>query len=453
MGRGRAVLRRAALLFGAALFPVESSQAQTIEVEARDLAAPLIRLKGFPPNSEVEVSFTRTAPDGKPPAFRSKAVYRVSSGGNVDLSTPPTRGDWTLALREAPFWTMREDPSAPIPDAGKVLVEARTGAISRKAEFRLTETPDVVVEPVAQFPGALLARPRSTDAAALPLIVILGGSGGDARDARRIAPLFAAQGFAALGLPYISPPTDKGQAIPGLPSVFSRVPVERLEQVYRWASADSRVDATRIGLWGFSKGAEFAIIAAANYPWLDAVAAIAPSDVVWEGFSYTATAGTGTSSFTLNGRPLPFVPYGAAGRGRDVKEVGRRANPARAAQARIPIERFSGSLLVAGGERDDSWDSAGMSQSIAERRAEAGQSTVALVFPDVGHDLRPPSLHPLEPAPGGSAEAVGQAQLKVWEATVAMFKAALIPAAQGKDQPLIARTGSSRNSRPPSSRR
>lgn len=412
---------------GAILLGGGTARGQAIKISApaaNRSGAPEVRLVGFPAASEVEVSFTRTPPDGKPPSFRSKARYRVGSDGSLVLSNAPMAGDWTLPLPEAPFWTMRPDPSAPALDPQVVLIEAKMGSITRKAEFRIPERAGVTIEPVTQFAGAFLARPQGASTA-LPLIVILGGSDGDDRTARHVAPLLAGEGFAALGLPYISPDRGKGQAIAGLPSEFSHIPVDRLEEVHRWASADSRVDPQRIGLWGVSKGGEFAILAAANFQWLDAVAAIVPSDVVWEGFSYATPAGTGTPSFTIRGRPLPFVPYSAPGRGKDVKEAGRRADPARSAAARIPIERFAGSLLVAGGEHDTSWDSAGMSQSIAERRAEAGRSTVSMIFADMGHDLSPTLLEPIQPTPGASAESIGQAKLKIWNATVDLFNAAL----------------------------
>lgn len=281
----------------------------------------------------------------------------------------------------------------------------------------------MTIQPVARFAGAFLATPAHAPQL-LPLIIVLGGSGGDDGTARHVAPLLAAEGFAALGLPYISPDRGDGQSIAGLPSDFSRIPVERLEEVHRWAAGDPRVDGERIGLWSVSKGGEFAMVAAAHFPWLDAVAAIVPSDVVWEGFSYSTPEGTGTPSFTLRGRDLPFVAYSAPGRGRDVKEAGRRADPQQAAAARIPIENFAGVLLVAGGELDRSWDSAGMSQGIAERRAEAGRTTISMIFADAGHDLDPTFLDPID-AGDGSAEAIGRAKLSVWNATVEMFRSAL----------------------------
>lgn len=112
--------------------------------------------------------------------------------------------------------------------------------------------------------------------------------------------------------------------------MFSEIPVNRLKAVRRWAQRDERLDGGRIGLWGNSKGAEFVIIAAANYPWLDAVAAIVPTDVVLEGFGSGKLEKTGPSSFKLNGLPLAFVPSGPSGRGTLTKQIGRWAQPFRA---------------------------------------------------------------------------------------------------------------------------
>jgi dienelactone hydrolase len=385
--------------------------------------APLIRLTGFTPHADVEVSFIRTPPDGVPPSFRATARYRVGSDGTVDLASAPLRGDWKTPFPEAPFWSMQPDARAPVPVKGVVLIQAESNGKHAQAEYRLPESRRTTVEPVKIFPGAFLERPTNASGP-LPLIIVLGGSEGDDLTAREIAPLLASEGYAVLGFPYRSPDRGHGQAIPGLPAVFSEIPVDRLERVREWALEDTRVDPERIGIWGISKGAEFAIIAAANYPWLDAVAAIVPSDVVWEGFGSGAVERTGTSSFSLKGKPIPFVPYGAPGRFRNSKESGRWQHPREAAAARIPIERYEGLLLVAGGEADQSWDSAGMSQAIAERRAEAGRHTVSLIFLDAGHGFTGGLLDPAEPDRGGTVEGNGVARKAVWAATVDLFRTA-----------------------------
>ena len=81
-------------------------------------------------------------------------------------------------------------------------------------------------------------------------------------------------------------------------------------------------------------------------------------------------------------------------------------------------------MLVAGGEQDRAWDSAGMSQAIAERRAEAGRHTVSLIFPDAGHGLTGGLLDPGEPDGGGTVEGIGLARKAVWAATLDLFRTA-----------------------------
>lgn len=406
--------------------PTASGQVIDVVSRAPDpvSGAPMVQLTGFEPHAEVDVSFIRTPPDGIPPSFRATARYRTASDGTIDLTGAPLNGDWKAATPEAPFWSMQPDPKAPVPAVGVVLIQAKSNGKHAQVEYRLPELDRAIVEPVKVFPGAFLARPRNA-AGSLPLIIVLGGSEGDDLTAREIAPLLASAGYAVLGFPYRSPDRGNGQAIPGLPAVFAEIPVDRLERVREWAMGDPRIDSERIGIWGRSKGAEFAIIAAANYRWLDAVAAIVPSDVVWEGFGSGMVERTGTSSFSLKGRPLPFVPYGDPGRLRNAKDSGRWQHPKAAADARIPIERYKGLLLVVGGKEDRTWDSAGMSQAIAERRAKAALHTVSLIFADAGHELGGVGLlDPVESDRGGTVEGIGRARKAVWAATLELFRAA-----------------------------
>ncbi|MEL7232737.1 MAG: hypothetical protein AAGJ85_09540 [Pseudomonadota bacterium] len=49
-------------------------------------------------------------------------------------------------------------------------------------------------------------------------------------------------------------------------------------------------DMESVGLWGVSKGAEYVLIAGERIEGIDAIAAIVPSDVVWEGWGANETA-------------------------------------------------------------------------------------------------------------------------------------------------------------------
>ncbi|MEO1323466.1 MAG: acyl-CoA thioester hydrolase/BAAT C-terminal domain-containing protein [Pseudomonadota bacterium] len=196
-----------------------------------------------------------------------------------------------------------------------------------------------------------------------------------------------------------------------------------------------------MGLYGFSRNSAFVLLSATRFDWVDAVAAIAPSDVVWEGWGDRVKLGT-TSSYSWEGEPLAYVPYsdnwyretakfgrGERGRLRTPMDEGRWENPERVAAARIPIEQYTGAVLVAGGEQDDLWSAGHMSQNMAERRAEAGLATELLVFPDAGHTLLGDGQNPIvflfendEARP-----ILANAQTKTWQATLEFFEKALKP--------------------------
>lgn len=294
----------------------------------------------------------------------------------------------------------------------------------------------VTITIATSFPGAVWAVPAARGR--YPVLIVLGGSEGGSSTARDMAPRFAALGYATLGLPYYNPGWDPKDATPGLPSAFVDIPVDRLSQVRRWIAAQPQADARRIGIWGASKGAEFALIAATRYPWIKAVAAIVPTDVVWEGWG---TDGPPRASFAWDGKGLPFQPYSgmtaelaktAKGEMMDLRKVhdaGRRNFPDRLAAARIPVEHYRGALLVAGGDLDRIWPSSEMTRNIAAARARAGLRTVSLTFPDAGHAIAgaPGKTNPNWTALGGTAEGVKAARAKTWAATLALFEQALRP--------------------------
>lgn len=226
--------------------------------------------------------------------------------------------------------------------------------------------PRVQVEPVPQFPGALFAA--LPGGRRRPAIIVLGGSEGGSMTARSWARALASHGFAVLGFPYYSPPSSwqaDVRELPDLPAAFADIPVDRLNLAYDWLRRRDDVDATRVALVGVAKGAEFALIAASHFRWISAVVAKVPSDVVCEGFGVGVQPGS-RSSFSLYGKPLPFVPSQGT------------AHPDAAVKARIRVENFRGPLLVIGGEDE---------QNIAERRAAAGLETVTLTFSHVGHAI------------------------------------------------------------------
>ena len=391
-----------------------------------------IRLSGLPANAEVSLSATRAVNDfsGTRRLYASEARYTASAAGTLDLATAaPLSGSYAGADLRGLAWAMvplRADTQAADLAAyadGEIRLQARVGVdtvATQKLVVR-NAAPTLQWREAAPFPGAKLAW--LPGAGKRPALIALGGSEGGSAIVQQ-AGLLASHGFAVLGLPYYSPGGYSAQGptppeLPTLPVAFADIPVERLEQARAWLAQQPEVDATRIGVYGISKGGEFVVLAASRMPWLKTAVAIVPSDVVWEGWGEGVEGGQ-RASFAWQGKPLPFVPYvdfdkesmgfqtGEPVRIRRPQDKGRAAFPERVAAARIPIENYAGPLMVVGSHDDQVWDSGGMSENIAKTRAAAGRETVALVYRDAGHALSGSGWNPTTQYNAGPMKMGGQ---------------------------------------------
>jgi len=274
-----------------------------------------------------------------------------------------------------------------------------------------------------------------------PVVVILHGAEGGTEAGDRYGPILAGLGYAAVGLPYYSP--DWGQygppkALPEIAGSFVDIRIDQLAELREALRGMPGVDVERFGLFGASKGSEFALIAASRYDWIDAVVAYTPTDVVWEGWGLETVEAEGTrSSFSFEGKALPFMPYRGfiegllAGPGvadlRAIHANGRADNPQKEAEARIPVEDYAGALMLVAGGRDAQWDSAKAATAIALARADAGLEVTTLIYPDAGHDLVGDGGPRESPLSGGSAEADAAARADAWPKVVAFMAGALKP--------------------------
>jgi dienelactone hydrolase len=425
--------------------------AQTFHVEPANpilVGEPLsIKVDGLPADQNVtltaERSMAASSPEGSPVLYRSQVVFPAPQG-TLDLATAkPVSGTYTDADIHGLFWSMAPVAGGelgglqPLQVKLTATVEGRVLA-SATIEF-IDALPEVEVEQVKQFPGAVFATLPGN--VRRPALIVLGGSEGGGWVARDRSPRFASRGFAVLGLPYYSPGA-KDREIPELPAAFADIPVERLDAAFAWLKARPEVDASRVALVGVSKGAEFVLIAASRFKWITSVVAIAPTDVVWEGWGPGVEPGK-RSSFAFDGKPLPFVPYrefaeelagfrtGREVRMRRFQDKGRAADPAAAVKARIEVEKFRGPLLVIGGHDDQVWASGMMAQNISERRAAAGLVTTALIFPEAGHSLSgngwmPTTQYNAGPSKsGGTPQANADAQARAFPETIAFLKRTL----------------------------
>lgn len=422
------------------------------------LAGDAFRLSiyGLPPDSEVEVQAQRNVREftGQMRAYASHATYRSDAHGRVDLAhaAPLEGGSYHGADALGLLWSMTPVPSAAAkevpPPETEVRLEALVGGRSVASHVLQLQRalPQVQSTAAAPFPGAVYAALPGT--VKRPALILLGGSEGGSHITRGAAP-WASRGFAVLALPYYSPEGwgPKGPTppeLPSLPPAFADIPLDRLQQAREWLVQQPQVDASRIGVVGTSKGAEFALAAASRMPWIKAVVAIVPSDVIWEGWGPGVTDGR-WSSFSWHGKSLPFVPYkdfakemagfttGAAVHIRHPQDAGRAAHPERAAAARIRVEDIAAPLLVAGSDDDQMWDSGGMAAAIVGTRKQAGLETVAFIYPKAGHVLggsgtAPTTQYDAGPMKlGGTPVANAHAQAEVFTGTLRFLQRTLGP--------------------------
>jgi pimeloyl-ACP methyl ester carboxylesterase len=249
-----------------------------------------------------------------------------------------------------------------------------------------------------------------------PGVVALSGSGGGVPS--WWGDLLAPWGVAVLAAAYFG--------VAPLPEALCEIPVERVAAAGAWLRRRPDVSTDRVGLVGGSKGAELALLAATAYPDLfGPVAAIAPSCVAWFGVDLTGglVDASARSSWTLDGRPVRFVPP-VRGVGYERTDAGLRSVGIYAAAleqadavaaAAIAIERVAGPLLLLSGGEDAMFPSTTMARTIVERMAEHGRSDEVchLDFPECGHVVVrpwPAGQAPLLPFDnGGTAEALDAA--------------------------------------------
>jgi uncharacterized protein len=266
----------------------------------------------------------------------------------------------------------------------------------------------------------------------LPGVLALGGSEGGVPTywARLLAPELA-----CLAVAYF----NTSQTQPAL----TEVPLERLEKGLRWLREHPSVATRdgRVGVLGVSKGGELALLLAATFPKLvGPVVAYTPSSVVWQGIDFRERVPPLKSSWSLGGRPLPFVPLphgvaaGRSERGLSFLPIYDRGLDGDVdAAAVIPLERAAGPVLLVSGGDDRMWPAARMCRMLVERMRVHGREhdVTHLSFPDAGHVLfrwvpdaagAPPPQSPMPVDLGGNQSAAEQAHAIAWPKVVAALR-------------------------------
>jgi dienelactone hydrolase len=271
-----------------------------------------------------------------------------------------------------------------------IRVDGNRGVWHSSATFRSVDRGHVeVADPMRLMWSATGDRPGA--AVAGPWTLPGGYAGG-----------LASHGYLVFALAYFN--------AEGLPPFLQNTPLEYFATAVEWLKSQPAVDATRIGVFGTSRGGELALLLGATYPSaFRVVVANVPSNVVWPGLGDHSEA----PAWTLNGKPLAAVRGG-------------RFTPS---EAEIPVERLNGPLLMFSGKDDKLWPSDVFAAHAVERlKAHHFAHPVEhYSYEHAGHQITRPfvptsdvgqvRIHPITKRPnvfGGTPEGQAKANEDSW---------------------------------------
>ncbi len=239
------------------------------------------------------------------------------------------------------------------------------------AEKLLTLTPDYQATLRTEgFIGALY-RPK-TDLYQGKVLVMVGGTDGSFALTKLIAEQFVQRGLSVLALAYWN--------MEGLPKAVCRIPLEYGETAALWLKKQGF---EKVGIWGISQGAVFAMLCASYFPDLYRCAiGVSPMCVCGQGWQkknewVSETKLCEGSTFQLHGVDLPYFPLKFSKRKIITDSLKRMelcelsmydgAVAHAPEDTRIPVERMQGALLLLAAEHDALWEAHEASQSIVSR--------------------------------------------------------------------------------------
>ena len=253
----------------------------------------------------------------------------------------------------------------------------------------------------ADGPAGRWCRPATaSDRSPVAGLVFIGGSEGGLSFAEAGAERACRRGFAALALGY--------WRYPDRPAALEIIPLEFFDRSIGWFADRPGVDGGKVGLVGYSRGAEGALLVASRSRRLAAVAAIVPSSYAGASINF-ADFFRLRSAWAEDGQPLPFVSNRPDRPGADWSEVmasqppasveGQRADyralkaTSAFAAAAIPVERIAGPVLLMAAERDTVWASADMARDLEDRlrRLRPGGVVERVEVEGAAHDFMAPA--------------------------------------------------------------
>lgn len=220
-------------------------------------------------------------------------------------------------------------------------------------------------------------------------IICISGSDGGIGCAKQIARTLSHQGITTLALAYWGTKRTS--------KTLSEIPIERIQSAVHWIKKQGY---QTIGIYGISKGAELALVAASLIPEIHLVIAVSPACCVFEGIAKPNYSGH--SSWTWRGKELPYASFQniQVHMVSDLlknhqfgfkKEYIQVLKKEKTEENTIKVENINGPILLLSAREDAQWPSRMMGELICHRLYKKG-----FKYP-YHHEIYSPASHILCP--------------------------------------------------------
>jgi dienelactone hydrolase len=384
-----------------------------------------IRITGLSPKATVTLNAEMIDRNGR--LWRSTANFMATAAGEIHLEKQaPQSGSYSGIDGLGLYWSMQDTKAvqtdSPIKETFersivvfRVIQDGKT--LAEKQQTRWRQKSGVTSEDVKAH-GFLATFYKPQGKSPRAGIILVGGSSGGIGWQRQVASMLASHGYCALALAYFN--------IEGLSPNLEKIPLEYFEKAINWMSANPAVDKKRLAVIGVSKGGELALLLGSHFPQLKAIIGYVPSSVVFQSiiFQKQTTPDPMTSSWTLNGEDVPFVPYAASEKYQKSRRLvdlydATLENRAAAEKAVIKVEKIEGAVLLISGGDDAVWPSKRMSEEVMARLKQHNHRFASkhLAYPEAGHSISLPGYYPSADTVrnGGTAKANAHAMAEGWQ--------------------------------------
>lgn len=194
------------------------------------------------------------------------------------------------------------------------------------------------------------------------VLILLGGSEGglpNYYDTTKLTSL----GYACFILGYFNTKST--------PDRLEMIPLEYFDKAIKSLKSRPELKKKKVIIWGGSKGGELALLLASRNKQIKGVIAAVPSSVVFQGLG-----GNLSSSWSENGRSIPFVPFAPFDYSKIVNNQYVEVYTLSLEQtqyvkkAEIKVEKINGPILLLAGKSDSMWPSHPMSEMVIKRLEE-----------------------------------------------------------------------------------